>query len=171
MKTAAMPWSWDDAFRNATAGAANGAVTGAMIGLLDPAGATLPLTTAIGTLAGVAGTLAGDGAGYLWDDEPDVPFASIPLYIFVTGLLLGTVLVFVSLPPARTGASPQAHVVAIAAVTGLIAAASARLIDDIRARRRSKDALLTDEFLDLQELEAIDRYRRAASDRSDEDSA
>jgi hypothetical protein len=142
MKNPNRRWSWRESFKGATGGAANGAVTGAVAGAFvpDPTGASLATAAAIGALTGFVGSVVTDAVSYLWDDEL-IPFASRPLYNFVVGSLLSMPFVFVLMMSNKPAGSTYKLVAAIALLANAISTSSARLIDDIRARKANEREL------------------------------
>jgi len=136
MKNPDRKWSWRQTLKGATGSAANGAVSGAVAGAFvpDPTGATLAAATAIGAVAGFLGSVASDAISYVWDDEMR-PFASRALYNFVAGSLLSMPFVLLVAMSDRSAEETYGLVAAIALLANVISTASARLIDDIRARR------------------------------------
>ena len=129
-------WSWRQAFRGATGNAASGVVSGAAAGALvpDPTGASIAVAVVAGALIGFLGSVASDTVSYIWDDE-FISFASRPLYNFVVGLLLSMPFVLAVAILGRPPVEIYKFVGAMALLSSAISTSSARLIDDIRARR------------------------------------
>ncbi|HEV3458177.1 MAG TPA: hypothetical protein VHG32_16550 [Thermoanaerobaculia bacterium] len=139
-------WSWAIVLGRSAGpaiGGAGAAVTGALIANSD----IVPLAIVAGAVSGFGGSFLGSVFGHAADDPPAIPdsFSSSLLFTTVLSSFIATLFVLLSLNHLAKPENLVAIVSCVSALSGFLSAATASVIDDMRARYKWPSAPPTEQ--------------------------